>query len=301
MQASNTNDPPPVYGVDPNAALIQIPLDEGIDEANINAYAHGYFAAKFGLIGGYRALDVLSARFLRGDVDIGAGVLQTKICDHIEAERLRFGADERDSVLRRVSDDEKLERYIARLVDACIAFDLSEREAFTGIPLPQATAQFMVRTAIEDFQRYLSDAGAGGVGLIVEQATAQLLESINILNDEDIAADVPGDDLFDRIEWLTADETDRPTAAEAREALTLGVAGRQLVLVLAKEVGRLPTIEKGPIAEIGALAQEWQFASGSVNIAESIAESVAEDTGADASRLAAAQERGLIFFRGQRA
>jgi len=295
MEGSTPPDSPPpvVYGVDPNAELVTIPLDEGIDEANINAYAHGYFAAKYGLIGGYRALDVFSARFLRGDVDIGAGDLQTKICDHVEAERLRFGADERDSVLRRVSDDAKLDRYIARVVDACIAFDLSGRDAFTGIPLPKATAEFMVRTAIEDFQRYLSDAAAGGVGLVVEQATAQLIESFNILDDEDIAAVVPGNDLFDRIVWLTPHETDRPTVAEAREALTLGVAGRQLVLALATEVGKLDTISGGTIAEIGALAQEWQFANGSVNIAESIA----EDTIADQSRLAAAQERGLIFFR----
>jgi hypothetical protein len=278
-------------GVDPTLALVEIPLDEGIDAANIHAYAHCFYAAAFERIGGFRAVDVLVKRFLRGDVRIGPGDLQTQVCHHIESERLRFSNDDRDRVLRQLSDDTKLDGDIARLADACIAWDLSGRHCITGTSLPKVAAQAMVRTAIEQLQRHVSEKSAGGVGLIAREATAQMIECKNILDHEDIGTIVPGGDIFERIAWLTPHETGRATVEEARRMMTVGSIGRQLFIELAKEVGQLDSISDGAVETICAFVLEYQFANGSISM------DIDEVPG---RRQAAADEhaRQVIFFRG---
>jgi hypothetical protein len=283
------------YGVDPAQALVEIAGDGGIERANIHAFAHGLFAAAFEHCGGFRADDVFTRRFVRGKLPIAPGDLKRQTCEHIERERGRFPHDDRNRVLQHLFDDPKLDGHIARLADACIALDLSGCSGCTGAPLPEVVARPMVRRRIEDLQRYASDRGAGGVGLVVKEATDQVIEVTNILDHEDICAYLSGRDVFERIVGLTPEE--RPTAEEARQTMALGSVARRLFGRLASEAGRLDSISDGELATICGLAMEFQFARGSIGT----------DVGEVAGRGRraaddAADEHGrkVIYFRGSR-
>lgn len=287
----------PGYGVDPARALIEISVDEGIERASVRAFAHGFYVAAFEHIGGFHADEVFTRHFVEGELPIAPGDLQKQVCDHIERERLRFAHDDRNRVLRQLFDDAKLDGYIARLVDACIALDLSRRPCCTGAPLPEVAARSMVRTRIEDLQRHTSDAAGGGVRLVADEATIQMIEVTNILDHEDICAYLPGRDLFDRIVWLTRHDVECRTAEEARQTMTAGSVGRRLVIELANEVGQLDTIADGEVETICGLALEYQFAKGSIgmNIDEVASRGQrAVDEGADE------HGRKVIYFRGGR-
>jgi hypothetical protein len=285
----------PRYGVDPALALVEIAVDEGIERANVNAFSQGLYVAAFEHSGGFEATDVLAKRFFRGDARIAAGDLQRQVCEHIERDRLRFADDDRNRVLRQLFDDAKLVGYIARLADVCIALDLSRRPGCTGARVPEVAARFMVRTAIEDLQRHASDRGAGGVGLVVKESTAEMIECINILDHEDICAVVPGADIIERIVWLTRHDQ-RPTAEEARQTMTAGSVGRRLFIELAKEVDQLDTIADGEVETICGLAMEYQFTKGSIG---TDVDEVAGPGRRAADEAADEHGRKVIYFRGR--
>jgi len=280
------------YGMDAAQPLVEISGDEGIESANILAFAHGIYVASFERSGGFAADDVFTRRFVDGDLAIAPGDLQRQTCDHIERDRRRFAHDDRNRVLRQLVADPKLDGCIAGLVDACIAWELSCRPAGSDASLPTVAARFMVRRAIEDLQRHASNAGGGGVGLVAKESTDQLVECTSILGHEDIDAYVPGRHLFDRIAWLTPNGQ-YPTAEEARRTMTKGAVARRLFIEVANDTGQLETISDGAIETICAFAVEHQFAQGTIG--------VDGDEVASRRRMTADEhDRKVIYFRGRR-
>jgi hypothetical protein len=246
---------------------------DGVDAANLAAAGDAYYEGMLQRIGSFRAIDELAARFL-GGLNIASPDLREAIGDYLRDEPLRRPQSERDPVLALFTDP-ALERLLLRLSDAVVAFDLSVRpEAIAIGPsfLPQDAARIAFVTAIEDLELFLDAKGGGGVAFVTEEVGKELAAVIRILNDPDLRAHVPGndvDDLFSVIAGLLPDAQDIPTDWEARQLARKGGFGRRIFQAIAQQIitppkpGK-PLFTDAELNTIGDLVYQWRAAQGSV-------------------------------------
>lgn len=284
---------------------------EGIEPDNLRTAADAYHEGMFELIGAFRAIDELVARFL-GGLNLGTVDLRNNLCNYMRQEPLRLTREDRYRVLSLFAD-ETLERLLLRLSDAVIAFDLSRAPggiALTPATLPEAATRLAVIEVIEELELFLDDAGGGGANFVTNEVGKQLRDILFILDDPDLRCHVAGDDIddvFAIIAGLLASEKDRPPELEVRQMARKASFGRKIFLEIADHVeavnnadvlaGADPdaadVFEPGELDVIGALAYQWRVAHGSLypDVAE---EADADEEAADESRLQVIRLRSRV-------